>query len=176
MRSWSGDRYRCPAGCLTRSQRAIDDLVLATIRARLAWPDLADLITPEESEQARQVGERLRGRLARIEDDYDRGDIDGRRYKTAAAKVQAELNGAQRVQARLTVAEVMSRRVPVCSPDDSVAYVMREMTRLRHRHLPVIDGGELVGVVSIGDVVKNRVAEIELETGVLRDAYIGRRV
>jgi len=75
----------------------------------------------------------------------------------------------------LTVADVMSRRVPVCSPEDSVAYVMREMTRLRHRHLPVIEGGELVGVVSIGDVVKNRLAEIELETGVLRDAYIGRR-
>jgi len=50
------------------------------------------------------------------------------------------------------------------------------MTRLRHRHLPVVEGGELAGVVSIGDVVKNRLAEIELETGVLRDAYIGRRV
>jgi len=75
-----------------------------------------------------------------------------------------------------TVADVMSRGVPVCAPEDSVAYVMREMTRLRHRHLPVIEDGELAGVISIGDVVKNRLAEIELETGVLRDAYIGRRV
>ncbi len=75
-----------------------------------------------------------------------------------------------------TVADVMSRRVPTCRPEDSVAYVMREMTRLRHRHLPVIEDGELAGVISIGDVVKNRLAEIELETGVLRDAYIGRRV
>ena len=105
VQSWSGNRYRCRNGCLTRSQRSIDALVTATIRARLARPDLADLITPEESDQARQVGQQLKrllARLARIEDDYDRGDIDGRRYKVATAKVQAELADAQRVQARLS--------------------------------------------------------------------------
>lgn len=75
----------------------------------------------------------------------------------------------------LTVADVMSRHVATCSPADTIAFVMREMTRLRHRHLPVIDGGELAGIVSIGDVVKNRLAEIELETGVLRDLYIAGR-
>jgi len=103
----------------------------------------------------------------------------GRRKVTGMINERDVLRGLGRHGTRLlelTVAEVMSRRVPVCSPDDSVVYVMREMTRLRHRHLPVLEGGELAGVVSIGDVVKNRVAEIELETGVLRDAYIGRRV
>jgi CBS domain-containing protein len=52
---------------------------------------------------------------------------------------------------------------------------MAEMTRTRHRHLPVVDDGRLRGIVSIGDVVKNRLEELELETAVLRDAYITRR-
>ncbi len=44
----------------------------------------------------------------------------------------------------------------------------------RYRHLPVLDGGKLVGMVSIGDLVKHRVREMELETGVLRDLAIAR--
>lgn len=72
----------------------------------------------------------------------------------------------------LKVSEVMSRHVPVCAPDDPVKHVMEEMTRTRHRHLPVVQDGKLCGLVSIGDVVKHRLDEIALETGVLRDAYI----
>jgi CBS domain-containing protein len=48
------------------------------------------------------------------------------------------------------------------------------MTASRYRHLPVIDQGELAGLVSIGDVVKARIADMELETGLLRDLYIAR--
>jgi CBS domain-containing protein len=48
------------------------------------------------------------------------------------------------------------------------------MTAGRYRHLPVVVDGMLVGMVSIGDLVKNRVKEMELETGVLRDAVIAR--
>lgn len=69
------------------------------------------------------------------------------------------------------VSDVMTQHVPVCSPDDSIAYLMLEMTRSRNRHLPVVEAGKLVGMVSIGDVVKHRLAEMELETGVLRDLY-----
>lgn len=53
---------------------------------------------------------------------------------------------------------------------------MEEMTRTRNRHLPVVEDGKLCGLISIGDVVKNLVEEVQLEVGVLRDAYIsGRR-
>jgi CBS domain-containing protein len=73
----------------------------------------------------------------------------------------------------LRVREVMSRNGPTCSPDDTLQHVMGEMTRTRHRHLPVVDGsGDLCGLVSIGDVVKHRLSEMELETRVLRDAYL----
>jgi CBS domain-containing protein len=75
----------------------------------------------------------------------------------------------------MRVGEIMSRDVPVCSPQDTITHVMAEMTRTRHRHLPVVEDGKLRGIVSIGDVVKNRLEELELETAVLRDAYITRR-
>jgi CBS domain-containing protein len=72
----------------------------------------------------------------------------------------------------LRVRDVMSRAVPVCRPDDTIKHVMAEMTRTRSRHLPVVDGERLCGLISIGDVVKNRLEEVELEATVLRDAYI----
>ena len=75
----------------------------------------------------------------------------------------------------LRVADVMARSVPVCSPDDSIQHVMREMTRSRHRHLPVVDASGICGLVSIGDVVKHRLEELELEASVLRDAAIRHR-
>lgn len=72
------------------------------------------------------------------------------------------------------IADVMTRVVLTCSPHDTVKQVMSVMT-LRHiRHLPVVEDGVLRGIVSIGDVVKFRLDEIETEAGVLRDAYIGR--
>ena len=76
----------------------------------------------------------------------------------------------------MSVVAVMSRTVPVCSPGDSLGVVMDQMTRSRNRHVPVVDGaGRLCGIVSIGDVVKRRLEDMELETSVLRDAYLTRR-
>jgi len=74
----------------------------------------------------------------------------------------------------LPVSDVMTRDVATCSPHDNVKTVMTEMTLRRVRHLPVVLDGTLRGIVSIGDVVKNRLDEMETETGVLRDAYIAR--
>jgi len=74
----------------------------------------------------------------------------------------------------MQVSDVMSRGVPVCSREDSIARLMQKMTTSRYRHLPVVEDGRLVGLVSIGDVVKGRLADMELETGLLRDLYIAR--
>jgi CBS domain-containing protein len=75
----------------------------------------------------------------------------------------------------LRVTEVMTRSVRTCSRDDRVRDVMAEMTHTRVRHLPVVEHGQLCGIVSIGDVVKSCLADADLEVRVLRDAYIGHR-
>ena len=74
----------------------------------------------------------------------------------------------------MQVAAIMTEPV-TCAPTDDLKHVMGLMTRHRTRHLPVIDHRKLVGIVSIGDVVKHRFEELELETTVLRDAYLARR-
>lgn len=73
------------------------------------------------------------------------------------------------------VAEIMTRAVRTCGPEDSVKHLMDTMTRYRVRHLPVVEDGRLIGLVSIGDVVKNRLEEMELETNVLRDVVLAAR-
>ena len=72
------------------------------------------------------------------------------------------------------VSELMTRDVVSCAPRDTVKQVMAEVTRRRIRHLPVVAEGVLCGIVSIGDVVKNRLEEMETETNVLREVYIAR--
>ncbi len=73
------------------------------------------------------------------------------------------------------VRDVMHRQPATCAPDDDIKSVMRTMTQRRLRHLPVLQGSALVGMVSIGDVVKHRLDEMELEANVLRDIYIANR-
>lgn len=73
----------------------------------------------------------------------------------------------------LRVADLMTHRVVTCAPGDTIADLMAEMTRSRIRHLPVLEQGRLVGVVSIGDVVKNRLEEMEYETTSLRQFIAG---
>ena len=67
------------------------------------------------------------------------------------------------------VGQVMTREVETCGEEDTVAVIMERMTTRKFRHLPVITKGKLVGLVSIGDVVKQRVEEIEGETEAMRD-------
>ena len=69
----------------------------------------------------------------------------------------------------LPVAQVMTRNVVTCSEEESVAGIMERMTVGKFRHLPVVTEGRLVGLVSIGDVVKQRVEEVERESEALRD-------
>lgn len=74
----------------------------------------------------------------------------------------------------LTVRDLMSRDVPSCKPGDHVSHAMAEMTRSKNRHLPVVEDGRLCGIVSIGDLVKYRLDEMEMEKSVLRDLYIAK--
>jgi CBS domain-containing protein len=67
------------------------------------------------------------------------------------------------------VAAVMTRKVSTCQESETVAVLMEKMTAGKFRHLPVVEQGRLVGIVSIGDVVKLRVEEIEGETEALRE-------
>ena len=69
----------------------------------------------------------------------------------------------------LPVAQVMTRTVATCTEDESIASIMERMTSGKFRHMPVVNKGHLIGLVSIGDVVKQRVGEIESESEQLRD-------
>ena len=69
----------------------------------------------------------------------------------------------------LPVGQVMTREVATCGEDDTCASIMERMTAGKFRHMPVIANGQLVGLISIGDVVKQRVEEIEGESEAMRD-------
>ncbi len=69
----------------------------------------------------------------------------------------------------ITVGECMTRDVVLCKPTDSLDALMTSMTDRRIRHLPVVENGRLVGVVSIGDVVKRKIAETEAEARAMKD-------
>jgi CBS domain-containing protein len=73
---------------------------------------------------------------------------------------------------KMTAAHVMTHEVITCRLQDTIKDVMSKMTHRRIRHVPVLENGELAGIVSIGDVVKHRLEEAELESTVLREAYI----
>ena len=68
-----------------------------------------------------------------------------------------------------TVDSAMSAEVVVCSPSDTVEQLMAIMTERRFRHLPVVSEGSLLGIVSIGDVVKRRLAEVSDEAQALHE-------
>jgi CBS domain-containing protein len=77
------------------------------------------------------------------------------------------------VLVRDSVGAVMTRDVIVAEADDDVAYLMEVMTRNRIRHLPVMEEGRLVGMVSIGDVVNTLRRDVEAENRYLRDYVQG---
>jgi CBS domain-containing protein len=75
----------------------------------------------------------------------------------------------------LLVGELMTRNVRTCSPDDDVKKVSEAMHNGRFRHMPVVSEGELVGLISQGDVVQLRLEQSEMEAGLMRDIAIARR-
>ena len=75
----------------------------------------------------------------------------------------------------LSISRLMTKAVVICSPHDSVTHVMKLMTQQRVRHVPVKEGNHLVGIISIGDVLKHRLDELELEANVMRDYAVAAR-
>ncbi len=71
------------------------------------------------------------------------------------------------------VSDIMHREVVTSTGDEDIEAVMGKMTRHRIRHLPVVDGGKLCGIISIGDVVKYRLEELEAETTAMRHYIAG---
>jgi CBS domain-containing protein len=74
---------------------------------------------------------------------------------------------------RLPVAKIMTTMVATCTPADTVDHLSALMTNKRVRHIPVLENGRLVGIVSIGDIVKQRMEELESEQQALQN-YITR--
>lgn len=98
----------------------------------------------------------------------ERGTVIGVFSERDLVKGAAEVGGAV---VERTVEDLMSRKLLTVGPDDTVDRLMALMTNERIRHLPVLEGGRLIGIVSIGDVVKHKIAQVEGEAEALR-AYI----
>ena len=117
------------------------------------------------AEVARQLSVRRIGSVLVLNDESSVLGIVSERDLVRAFAAQ----GAQALE--LEARQVMTRDVVTCDPDDSIDEVMQTMTTGRFRHLPVVRHGELLGLVSIGDVVKARLEEATHETEALK-AYI----
>ena len=75
----------------------------------------------------------------------------------------------------LLASDLMTREVITCRSDDRISDVARVMTERRIRHVPVRDGAKIIGMISIGDILKHRLDEVILETRVLRDIALSGR-
>jgi len=78
----------------------------------------------------------------------------------------ADLGAAALEQA---IGQVMTRKVVTCTCAEAISNVMELMTAGKFRHLPIVEDGRLIGILSIGDIVKHRLQEIEAESAALRD-------
>ncbi|HTJ57578.1 MAG TPA: CBS domain-containing protein [Devosiaceae bacterium] len=67
------------------------------------------------------------------------------------------------------VSECMTTKIVTCTRDTPIAALMEQMTRFRIRHIPIVENGQLMGIVSIGDVVKRKIEETEQEAKALRE-------
>lgn len=72
------------------------------------------------------------------------------------------------------VSDMMTANPITCTTDETADQVLEKMTEGRFRHLPVMEGGKMVGLISIGDVVKARLAELDMERTALEDMVMGR--
>lgn len=95
----------------------------------------------------------------------DRGRLVGILSERDVVRILAE-KGVEILGA--PVSSVMTRSVVTCTADESIPTIMERMTTGRFRHVPVVEGDAMLGIISIGDVVKHRVEEMEHESAQLR--------
>lgn len=122
-------------------------------------------IAPEKTlgEAVRILSEQKIGALVVISADHRvAGIVSERDIVKAVAK-----SGSDAL--KLAIVSVMTREVVTCELHDTMAELMGRMTAGRFRHVPVIEHGKLAGIISIGDVVKHRLAEMERESSALRE-------
>ncbi len=133
----------------------------------------AEVMTVKPSETVAGLAQRLRlagvGAMVVSQDGISLDGIISERDIAYALPV----HGVALLEVR--VSELMTKTVIICSLQDSCAEVAKTMTARRIRHLPVKEGARLIGLISIGDVLKARLSEIELEANVLRDIAIAGR-
>jgi len=129
-------RYRCAAGCVTRSAAPVDEKIVKLTRARLAWADVASLVTATAGKEATAAAagiRALRGRLEQTNQDYDNDLIDARRHKEKTAKISAELDQAETRRARLLagseVAGILTAPGPVAAFDGAPLGVRQAVIR-----------------------------------------------
>jgi CBS domain-containing protein len=96
----------------------------------------------------------------------DKGRIEGILSERDIVRVLGERGAAVLDE---PVSAVMTRKVISCKPSDTVSAIMEMMTSGKFRHLPVVEDGRVVGLISIGDIVKRRVSEYENEQEALRE-------
>ena len=132
--------------------------------------DTVEAISPAESiaSAVRRLTERGIGALVAS---YGEHSVDGIISERDVVRLLA-VDGAAALE-RL-VSDVMTSPVTTRQPDDEVTLLMSLMTDRRIRHVPVVDDGRLVGIVSIGDVVKSRVDQLERDRKELLEYVSGR--
>jgi CBS domain-containing protein len=100
----------------------------------------------------------------------DDGNLKGILSERDIVRKLAETPGQTLPQ---TVAENMTSNVVTCAPDDTLVSVLQRMSEGKFRHMPVIDNGKLAGMVTIGDVINHRLAELEHEALQMRQMIVG---
>lgn len=114
------------------------------------------------AEVAALLSEKRIGAAVVVENDQIQGIISERDVVRALARFGSEA-------LRKLASDCMTSRVVTCRPEDTINDVMFKMTSGRFRHLPVVIDGRLGGIVSIGDVVKRRIEEVEREANQIRE-------
>lgn len=96
----------------------------------------------------------------------DGGHVNGIISERDIIRVVAEKGASALLR---PVSEVMTKNVMTCNSSSTIDQMMSIMTQGRFRHVPVIEDGALIGIISIGDVVKHHIAEVEMEVTAMRD-------